>query len=236
MGKLNIPEDEPIENFIITKSLENAQAKIEGFNFDARKHVLEYDDVLNQQRTIVYERRRRILAAEGGELKAILDEVILHEEVLPEQKKIIEGRSALVGEAPFYAALKRLFLQSIDMFWIEHLEAMEYMRGSVSLRAYGQRDPLVEYKREGVRLFKEMQSSVLENIMRLIPAIGEGAFTEEEQRMRDVARRAVQIGGATSSVSSSSAKQSSSNSLPIVGRNDPCPCGSGKKYKRCHGA
>lgn len=184
MGKLGLEEDQPIENKLITKSLESAQEKIEGFNFDARKHVLEYDDVLNFQRKTFYERRRKILMEETDEN--------------------VRGTK----------------LQIFDMFWVEHLETMDYLRSSVNLRAYGQRDPLVEYKKEGLRLFKEMEENI------------ENATTEALEKMKqdpnvfankDVQNQAMKI----------TEVSLSSGALAELGRNDHCPCGSGKKYKKC---
>jgi preprotein translocase subunit SecA len=158
MGRFNIPEDEPIENRLITNSLEKAQERIEGFNFDARKHVLEFDDVLNYQRNIVYSRRRKILLGEKEELVAFFDEIL---SILPEEKKApFEEKRAELDKPEFLEIFRRVILGTQDMFWMDHLEAMDYLRSSVNLRAYGQRDPLVEYKREGLRLFKSMEDAV----------------------------------------------------------------------------
>jgi len=170
MGSFKIPEDEPIENGLINRSLEAAQTKIEGFNFDARKQVLAYDDVLNHQRTIIYSKRRALLEGENT------------------------ARVAL--------------LQVMDALWMEHLENMEHLRGSVNLRAYGQRDPLVEYRREGLRLFKEM-----------------------EKRYEELVEKITK----NPSPQSPSPLGRAGGGVAPVGRNDLCPCGSGKKYKKCHG-
>lgn len=231
MGRLNIAEDEPIENRIITRSLEAAQKKIEGFNFDARKHVLEYDDVLNLQRKTVYDRRRHILLGSIDDVKGALAEIVGNDE---SRKKIIAEKENQMGQPEFYAGVKRLMLQTIDMFWVEHLEVMEYTRSSVNLRAYGQRDPLVEYKREGLRLFKEMQDAVNNQILSLLTNISPTAFRQEEQELRDVQRKAALIGGGQSSekVSTNAVRSPSGEK---ISRNDPCWCGSGKKYKKCHG-
>jgi preprotein translocase subunit SecA len=145
MGKLNLAEDEAIENRIITRSLESAQTKIEGFNFDSRKHVLEYDDILNQQRKVIYERRRSILMGTLDEVENKLNEIIGNNEEL---KKVAKEKAELMGKERFLSTARQLMLQTIDMFWVEHLEVMDYTRSSVNLRAYGQRDPLVEYKRD----------------------------------------------------------------------------------------
>ncbi len=234
MGRIGIAEDEPIENSIITRSLESAQTKIEGFHFDSRKNVLQYDDVLNHQRKTVYDRRRAILMHDQGALKAMLDEITLGDE---EIIKTVEEKKAQLGEEEFYNVVQRLILQTIDMFWMEHLEMMDYMRGSVNLRAYGQRDPLVEYKREGLRLFKEMQESINHEILTLIPNIGAGAFIKEEERLAKLSMEAQTIGGsdnATDAGAQTVVKLGPTHDDGTkVGRNDPCPCGSGKKYKNC---
>jgi preprotein translocase subunit SecA len=166
MGKLGVPEDEPIQNSIITRSLEGAQTKIEGFNFDSRKHILEYDDVLNHQRKTVYERRRSILLGTPEEIEKSILEVIADN---ADAKKKMDDKIMQVGKERFLVVVRQLMLQTIDMFWVEHLEIMDYTRSSVNLRAYGQRDPLVEYKREGLRLFKEMQDAINAQILSLIP-------------------------------------------------------------------
>lgn len=231
MGKMGMAEDEPIQNYIITKSLETAQTKIEGFNFDARKHVLEYDDVMNLQRKTIYERRRKMLLGKNEDVKKYLDDVVGQDENL---KKIISEKLSLLGEDVFYLGVRNLVLQTVDMFWVEHLEVMDYLRGSVNLRAYGQRDPLVEYKKEGLRLYKEMEFAIEEHILKLIPSIGAGAFKKETAELEKVKNQAIEIGGSSNSTDS---KPSSLNSADgsEVGRNDPCPCGSGKKFKKCHG-
>jgi preprotein translocase subunit SecA len=214
MGRFGIAEDEPIENKMITRSLESAQTKIEGFNFDARKHVLEYDDVLNFQRSIIYSRRREVLASRREIIDQFLTEII---EDNPASKEVIESKKSKVGEENFYNVLRVIILQSIDLLWVEHLEAMDYLRGSVNLRAYGQRDPLVEYKKEGLRLFKEMQQALRRQIFQVISSIDNAkasSLTETQATVRSTSK---------------------APEFKKVGRNDPCPCGSGKKYKKCHG-
>ncbi|MDO8483115.1 MAG: preprotein translocase subunit SecA, partial [bacterium] len=190
MGRFNIPEDQAIENRLITRSLETAQTKIEGFNFDARKHVLEYDDVLNHQRTIIYGRRRNILRGSVAELEQTLFEMAGADESLT--KTVSEKKQAL-GESEFFHNLRRLMLQALDTFWIEHLEIMDYMRGSVNLRAYGQRDPLVEYKKEGLRLFREMETAASDQIVRLIPMIATAPTSTVGAASREEMRRLVEV-------------------------------------------
>lgn len=232
MGRFGMAEDQPIENSLITRSLETAQTKIEGFNFDSRKHVLEYDDVLNYQRKMIYAKRRDILLGDKEMVRSKLDEVISFDENIV---KTVEEKIKLIGEEEFYRIAKILMLQSIDMFWVDHLEIMDYTRSSVNLRAYGQRDPLVEYKKEGLRLFREMNEAVNDQILKILPNIGAGAYARQEQELKDTQKHMVLAGGGTED------KEGNKKNTVIVsqksdkvGRNDPCPCGSGKKYKKCH--
>jgi len=156
MGRRGIPEDEPIQSGIVSKSLESAQEKIEGVNFDSRKHVLGFDDVLNHQRTLIYGKRRAALVGSPGEV----------EEIALEHIRAAGGDEGVIGKkkeelGPSYLpSLRRVLLQSYDMVWIEHLETMEHLRGSVNLRSYGGRDPFVEYRREGLRLFRDLEASL----------------------------------------------------------------------------
>ena len=207
MGRFNIPEDEPIENKLITNALEKAQEKIEGFNFDSRKHILEFDDVLNFQRKIIYERRRKILSGEKPDV----------EEYLKENQ--IEPKVALESQA--LELIRAAILQTTDIFWVDHLEMMDYLRSSVNLRAYGQREPLVEYKKEGLRFFRQMEDSIARQVSELVQAL-------DSDKIKSLTARPPE--------NLSDEVQSPSDEHKNVGRNDPCPCGSGKKYKKCHGA
>lgn len=221
MGRFGIPEDQPIENRLITNALEKAQERIEGFNFDARKHVLEFDDVLNFQRKVVYERRRALLV--GGEVGAeqYLEVVLLSAD--DETRTSIEKRKAELGREVFFRNVRIIGLQAIDMFWVEHLEMMDYLRGTVNLRAYGQREPLVEYKREGLKLFKEMESAVVAEVLGLLPHLGETKNTPETTQLSEIQSGAEAI-----------TKQGSmSPTEREPERNELCPCGSGKKWKKC---
>jgi preprotein translocase subunit SecA len=194
MGRLGIPEDQPIENTLITRSLESAQKKIEGFNFDSRKHVLSYDNVLNQQRTIMYERRRKLLLGTHDDIRMLQDELITSK---PELKASIEMRTGEMGESTWFELLRRLMLQIYDALWVEHLEVMQYARGNVSLRAYAQQDPLIEYRREAVRLFKEMETTAEARIAELIPRVHIEAVKKEEAEL-EKSREKIIKGGAVS--------------------------------------
>jgi preprotein translocase subunit SecA len=240
MGRFNLPEDQPIETGIITRALESAQTKIEGFHFDSRKHVLEFDDVLNHQRKIVYERRRKVLLGGIAEVYEVLSNIFSDDE---ETLKIIEEKRREVGELEFAESARRLLLQATDIFWVDHLEVMDYLKNSVNLRAYGQRDPLVEYKKEGLRLFKEMQDGIKAQVSEMIPRIGAGAYSEEQKRMQEAAKQAVLMNTEDNSADNLPSPNQAvvtpvqkNSQYEGVGRNDPCPCGSGKKFKKCHGA
>ena len=242
MGKFGIPEDEPIESRLVSKSIEGAQEKIEGLHFDSRKHVLEYDDVLNFQRRLIYGRRRVALMGKDEEVELYISEL---EAGNDELREIIAKKRVELGPPPaggFLPSVRQLLLQVIDMLWLEHLEAMDYLRSSVRLRAYGQRDPLIEYKREGLGMFKTLEANLVANIIHLLPNIG-GIRTSAEinnlQEIRSgadtISRQVSRFAEATQDKQNNSLGASSAKSRE-VGRNDPCPCGSGKKYKRCHGA
>lgn len=249
MGRLNIPEDEPITHSFISRALENAQKKIEGLHFDSRRHVLEYDDVLNQQRLKVYSRRRKILLGNSEDIKSVLNDILAKataEELALIENKKKEFTANVNGQDPFLQTARGVILQSIDLFWVDHLELMDYMRSSVNLRAYGQRDPLVEYKREGLRLFKEMEQSVDNEIIRILTQVQGQVGAGSNNQVIELKPNASGLAGgfvgaipsgdmANSISNSSSTSSSASHGGDKVGRNDPCPCGSGKKYKKCHG-
>jgi preprotein translocase subunit SecA len=226
MEKLGFPEDQPIENKIINRSLENAQKKIEGFNFDARKHTLEYDNVLNIQRTSIYSRRRKMLEADMNEVKGYVAELIGDNN---EIKSTIENKIKEIGNDNFYEIVRRIVLYVTDILWTEHLETMEYTRSSVNLRAYGQREPLVEYKKEGLRLFKEMEINFKEQVFSLIKTINVDAGKPVEESKS--VPKYIEIHESNTQAEQEQVK----NIEKKIGRNDPCFCGSGKKYKKCHG-
>ena len=219
MGRFGIPEDQPIENRFIGKTLEGAQAKIEGFYFDARKHTLEYDDVMNHQRKIIYERRQKMLFANKEGIEKVLADVSLGREGV---EKIIEEKKTKLGEKAFLETVRRIALYTTDTLWMEHLEAMDYLRSSVNLRAYGQHEPIVEYKKDGLVMFKEMEETFKEQVFSLIGTITESAKAENNAPKQTL-------------VVSHNEPKEFSESKKSVGRNDPCPCASGKKYKKCHG-
>jgi preprotein translocase subunit SecA len=206
MSVLKIPEDEAIEANLVSRVIEDAQSKIEGLNFDLRKHVLEYDDVLNKHREVIYKKRREML--EIKDWKSQIESFIKK----PDEKKALEGKEKELKEN-FNPIAKLITLRNLDMLWMDHLENMEYLRDSVRLRAYGQQDPLVEYKNEGHKMFRGLLSTIESSIINTILRVSLQSVGEKKIGLATEAQR-------------SGAK---------VGRNDPCPCGSGKKYKKCHG-
>ena len=202
MNMLNVPDDEPIQAKMISNALEGAQQKIEGFNFDARHHVLEYDDVMNKHREIIYKKRAAFLINPKSEIlnPKQIQNPNFQNEVAEKEKEL--------GEEQFNQLCKFVGLKVIDTLWQEHLSNMEHMRDSVRLRAYGGKDPLIEYKSEGRKLFsqllQEIDSVIAQNILTA------HLHTHAPQNHT---------------------QQVASNTQ--VGRNDECPCGSGKKYKKC---
>ncbi len=224
MGKLGIPEDQPIENRFISNAIEGAQAKIEGFHFDSRKHTLEYDNVMNHQRNVIYGRRRSMLSGDYEKIQVFLDELVVD---YPNLTETIKEKREAVGEATFFETVRRIILYITDNLWVEHLETMEYTRSSVNLRAYGQREPLIEYKKEGLRLFREMEAVFKEQVSSLISTMNVGTERSDEQVIEE--RPALILN------SSDEGNTPDRRDAPKIGRNDPCTCGSGKKYKQCHG-
>ncbi|RJQ14869.1 preprotein translocase subunit SecA [Candidatus Parcubacteria bacterium] len=281
METLGLPEDVPITHGMVSKAIESAQAKIESFNFDARKYVLEFDDVMNKQRQYLYKLRRDIVESasqnpqkikelvleyiksqtrklvefhfsqEGGlnkdefnkvlvawagdrgwqniveknnsDLEAIIERLTEKFNILYEQKEKEAGKDI------FFQTQKNLLLQVIDTLWTEHINNMEHLRDSVRLRAYGQRDPLVEYKKEGLELFKQLKEAIPGLFVANIFKVGMASGTQKAQQQavgyKPVSHKSSTAYGSTS-VKAGDKK---------VGRNDPCWCGSGKKFKKCHG-
>lgn len=200
MNTLNVAEDEPIESKMISGALESAQGKIEGFNFDARHHLLEYDDVMNKHREIIYKKRAEFLQNSPFEF-----------EKYGITKEAFDKKETEVGKEGMAQIIKFVALKVIDTLWQDHLNNMEHMRDSVKLRAYGGHDPLVEYKNEGRRLFagllEEIDAEIAKNILTASLNHGHNHIHQAPPAT------AVHDGE--------------------VGRNDACPCGSGKKYKKC---
>jgi preprotein translocase subunit SecA len=209
MGTFGIPADQPIEMKLISRQLESAQTRIEGFHFDSRKQVLAYDDVLNQQRMGIYDRRKKVLTHDEGEVALMLEEV---KNLSPEVPSLVSAKISEIGDDQFIELFQRLSLQMIDTLWVEHLEVMNYTRNSVNLRAYGQRDPLVEYRKEGTRLFAEMKHAVLTRIIEVLPRLMVQAVDKDEAELKKQSAAAIS--------SSQSPESVSEKSLPSVTKND----------------
>ena len=216
MGTFKIPEDQPIELGMISRTLESAQTKIEGFHFDARKQVLAYDDVLNKQRQELYTLRRGLLTSDDDTLQKFTEKLY---EISPESREISFAKKEELGEDVYKNIFRLLSLQTLDMLWVEHLEVMSATRSSVNLRAYGQRDPLIEYRKEGTRLFKMMLETMYERIAKTLPSVQPREVVEEEKQRQEEARLAQKTAGADVSA------QANTSRTPVVkevsfGRND----------------
>jgi preprotein translocase subunit SecA len=196
--------------------LVSAQKKIEGMNFDARKHLLDYDDILNKQRISIYRKRQEILTSEQEVLRemvlGIVDSTSGEEDKKTETKEVIMK----IGNPE---ALRRPVLAILDTLWMNHLEDLESLSESVKIRAYGQHDPLVEYRRESHILYKQMLDSF------------DGWIFENLSKIKLVPQEEVKVPEAVAAELNMTPED-----LSKVGRNDLCPCGSGKKFKKCHGA
>ncbi|MDQ5957111.1 MAG: preprotein translocase subunit SecA, partial [Patescibacteria group bacterium] len=215
MGKFGIPEDEPIQSGMVSRAIESAQEKIEGYHFDSRKNTLKYDDVLNQQRSSIYERRRKILLEDYDYVKSYVDMIASKDD---EFAKVLEQKKEQYGEKAVLEIQRAVLLQIYDVVWMDHLEHMENLRSSVNLRAYGQRDPLVEYKREGLSMYKRLDERVTNDLKSFTIHI-DNVFTN--MRAQESAKDKKII------------EEKLGKKLGELSRNDPCPCGSGKKIKKC---
>jgi preprotein translocase subunit SecA len=210
MGKFGIPEEEPIQSRIVSKALEAAQEKIEGYHFDSRKNTLQYDDVLNQQRTSVYEKRKKILLNDQEFFDAFLKEI---GEKTSEAAILVKDKQEKYGE-DFTKMMRAVLLQIYDVVWMDHLEHMENLRESVRLRSYGQRDPLVEYKREGLTMYKNLDSRVQNDFINFMMHMDSVIMQMNVKETQESKKELI-------------------NSGVAIGRNDACPCNSGKKVKKC---
>ena len=285
MEKLGMEEGEPIEHPLINRAVENAQKKVEGHNFDIRKHLLEYDDVMNKQRTVIYDMRREILGSEdlremvldfAGEVAEDLagrfsDETTHPEEwdfealstavyaqfgfrpEIPETERAKLTPSDLAdrvrtGAEVFYAKkeadygadairyLERMFLLStVDALWKDHLLSMDHLKEGIGLRGYAQKDPLKEYQREGFDLFSDLISRIKEeSLKRLFHVKVQREEEGAEMKERVAAPRPARVTLSRGDIKSAG-KTTQKREGVKIGRNDPCPCGSGKKYKKCCG-
>ena len=287
LDKLGMDEDEPIEHNMISKAIENAQRKVEGHNFDIRKHLLEYDDVMNKQREVIYQQRREAL--DSKDIKPLIEEILSEEmgsvaaefvetKVMSpdwDWKGINERLQNIIGFAPewddadkqdldhdkFFDKLihvaqhayaeqeeriglegmryleRVIFLQMVDTYWKEHLLNMDHLKEGIGLRGYGQKNPLNEYKREGFEMFATMIETVkqqtLTTLFRIKIAKEEDVDREAlEKRKRQQAEMRLSRGGQEAGQAQ---QQPLKREGEKIGRNDPCPCGSGKKYKKCCG-
>jgi preprotein translocase subunit SecA len=303
MDRLKMPDGEAIEAGIVTRSIESAQRKVEARNFDMRKQLLEYDDVANDQRKVIYQQRNEILDApdlaaqiaslrEGcftdvvhqyvpeesveeqwdlnGLEKALLDDWQLTlglkavveqasaiaaedivEKVMEAANQAFAGKVEQVGSQNFTQFERMVLLQSLDVHWREHLSSLDYLRQGIHLRGYAQKQPKQEYKREAFELFGQLLDSVKNEVTKVLMTVRIQSEEQLEQAAEDMEDRGESISNVTYSaptetgevqtvvdeetIAKAALPRFAVQSAPPVGRNDPCPCGSGKKYKHCHG-
>ncbi|RQD75132.1 preprotein translocase subunit SecA [Desulfonatronospira sp. MSAO_Bac3] len=280
MDKLGMEDGQPIENNMISRAIENAQTKVEAHNFNIRKQLLDFDDVMNQQRTVIYTQRRELMHAEKLEdyvldmIQDVLDDVYSPVgESTPDSLEDEEERSMLMGRLEEIFNIKRLLpevespekektlnavhahleqlkadagdqyeevlrfflLESLDRNWKEHLLQMDHLKQGIGLRGYGQRDPKREYKREGYELFEELLFRIKENVVRALCRL-RIRKKEEVEGFRHKEQEDLRYGAPQKGEEKKEAKKEPQRRAePKVGRNDPCTCGSGKKYKKCCG-
>ncbi len=294
MDRLKMPDGEAIEAGIVTRSIESAQRKVEARNFDIRKQLLEYDDVANDQRKVIYQQRNAILDAEDlsaqvaalregcfsdlvrqyvpaesveeqwdiaglekvlhdewlldlrlrqevEEASAISDEDVL-EKVVTSAHASFDAKVASVGASNFTQFERMVLLQSIDSHWREHLSALDYLRQGIHLRGYAQKQPKQEYKREAFELFGQLLDSVKNDVTRVLMTVRIQSTEQLEQAADAMESKAEHIANVTYTAPTETGgvetrldTSTQVAAVPRVGRNEPCPCGSGKKYKHCHG-
>ncbi|MCX5871225.1 MAG: preprotein translocase subunit SecA [Deltaproteobacteria bacterium] len=290
MDKLGMEEDEPIEHNMISKAIENAQRKVEGHNFDIRKHLLEYDDVMNKQREVIYRQRREVLAGEDlvGVIKNMISDLTdtvvedfsqerkasedwdwqdfdkrmletfniqpgwseqdragMNKESFREKLNVLVANAYTAQEqrntVPIQRHLERVvLLQMVDDLWKDHLLSMDHLKQGIGLRGYGQKNPLIEYKKEGYHLFMRMIEMVKEQtvftLMRVhVVQEDEVERLEEEHRRRQAQELQLNMGPAGVEKNEIAPQKPVKREIDKVGRNADCPCGSGKKYKKCCG-
>ena len=267
MRKLGMESGEAIEHPLVSRAIENAQRKVEARNFDIRKQLLEFDDVANDQRKVVYEQRNELLetdditetiAALEARFRAdfaidmpiakwLADDNKLFEEKLRERiqdvvEKSYQLKEEMVGQSVLRQFEKAVMLQSLDTHWKEHLAAMDHLRQGINLRGYAQKNPKQEYKREAFELFSRMLDQLKLDVIGVLSRVQIRApedveAVEEQRRKAEQVEMAYQhaeaehIGGEVPATPPGPVFRDSEK----IGRNDPCPCGSGKKYKQCHG-
>jgi len=271
MDRLKLPEDQPIENALIGRAIEQAQVKVEGFHFDIRKRLVEFDDVANQQRDIIYKLRRRILEStdvhdevleklkhqlerllmtdldlavglaeivpfDDASLKTIKGEIEKHDDKKEFLEKVLtdvyEKREKDLGSNIMREVEKYAYLGAIDHLWMDHIDHIDDLREGVSLRGYGQRDPLIEFKNEAYQLFETLIDKVDEELSHRIFRIG--VAVPQSEIPLNLARENVDKSDSTGLTNSPPATRNSPSDVKKIGRNDPCWCGSGKKWKNCH--
>ena len=252
MDRFGLEENVPLEAGIVSKAIENAQKRVEGFNFDRRKQLVEMDDIMNTHREVVYELRRRLLELSEGNEDHIEWVVGKLSENSSFNKKVWEDKENLFGADNWLKVVAGLTLPVIDMLWMAHLVDMDQVREGIGLRGYAQRDPMVEYKREGHERFEVLLSRIYSMVGERLSAVTKEVTPQKESAVlprnveyqkgefeSGVSEEAAQVKKQERSVVDSSGRQFKvekvGSGAEKVGRNDPCPCGSGLKFKKCHG-
>ena len=240
MNRFGLEDDVPLEAGIVSKAIENAQKKVEGFNFDRRKQLVEMDDVMNVHREVIYKLRRKVLGGKREDTdfeRWFLDKFSTYTNSSLEEKwKQFEGN---FGEEMWQEIVSQLSLPVIDMIWMEHLVDMDHLREGIGLRGYAQRDPIVEYKKEAHARFEILVSRVYATIAERISHIettnSENIKSEDNLKRRDLSYQRGEFESGVSQEKSQIKVEAVKSGVPKIGRNDLCYCGSGKKYKKCHG-
>ena len=240
MNRFGLDDDVPLEAGIVSKAIENAQKKVEGFNFDRRKQLVDMDDVMNVHREVIYKLRRKVLGGKREDPdfeKWFLDKLSNYEgSNLGEKWKQFEEN---FGSEMWQEIISQLSLPVIDMIWMEHLVDMDHLREGIGLRGYAQRDPIVEYKKEAHERFEilisRVYSTIAERISHIEIGVGEDIKTEDNLKRKDLTYQRGEFESGVSQEKSQIKIEAVKSGTPKIGRNDLCYCGSGKKYKKCHG-
>jgi preprotein translocase subunit SecA len=241
MDKFGLDETVPLEASLVSKSIESAQKKVEGFNFDRRKQVVELDDVMNAHREVIYKLRRKILeVAEGNEEAREWYISRLADNTPFDVGNDWDPHLKHFGEKNWLQIVARLSLPVIDLMWMEHLVDMDHVREGIGLRGYAQRDPIVEYKKEGHERFGFLVQKIYQTISERLSKVGDDVKKSKTKTAASPTNLEYEKGSLESGVADESKAKSKvepvRSNKDKVGRNEPCPCGSGKKYKRCHGS
>jgi len=227
-----IGEEEPISFGIVNKQIEAAQTKIEGNNFDSRKYILQYDDVLDIQRRVIYKKRMDILLLNDEEFKDKFDkEIIIDDQI----RKIIDEKKEMINDdEQAISIFRKIYLETIDQLWMDHLNIMDHLKSSSGLKSYGQQNPILEYKKSSKQYFDKLNEDIISETINKISNLQierPEEILEVKSEVEEKAEKAIEMSGNKEERTQKTIK----NTEPKINRNDLCPCGSGKKYKKCCG-